>query len=647
MKKIFKYSLALLTMALGFTACSDSDDDSYKRGDWNAAGDYANIYFESSSSSVELDPADPTEYTFKVYRRNTANALSLQFEVTENTDNVFSVGSADFAAGDSVATVKATFPNAQVGKTYTLQVTTTDPSYVSYYSSGIQYTLDVTRVKWKDVGYYIDADGNKVEGMAMYTDDFITGFFGVDNVSWPVRLQERDDKKGYFRIINAYNEDYIYNEPGDWDTSKEYYIYIDATDPEKVFIPHYCETGINWGYGMISVSSMAGYYLAREKPEDAEDNYGTYKNGKITFPSGSLLISMADYQGGAFYSANGAAAFKLVVDPSKDLYEASVKKDFEWEKVFTGAFDSGQLGTSSEVTLYKGNITTKQDSCDVRFAEAYGVPYRMESPYAEGTDIYFCVRDGKVVVPEEIALQKTGINAVGTDVYMKINGNTSTFSPTVISLAATFQNEDASMVYGSAEEVLSNITYTQVATGTWNFSAMEESGSIPVGGIILSKRDDKEDVYRIDNFGAGYLTKDGVPVIFTWDTATNECILGDNYTGYDDANYGPLYVSDLSTYSSSNFPRETYANTYDEATKTFTFYIIYFVSEGYFGYGIETFTITPTAGSKLMAPSQNAGWKSLEFGHPKRNIKKQSQFVGKKSSPKMLKGQMSTTAWPM
>ena len=42
MNKIFKDSLALVTLALAFTACSDKDDDNYQNGDWNAAGNYAN-----------------------------------------------------------------------------------------------------------------------------------------------------------------------------------------------------------------------------------------------------------------------------------------------------------------------------------------------------------------------------------------------------------------------------------------------------------------------------------------------------------------------------------------------------------------------------------------------------------------------------
>ena len=635
MNKIFKYSLALVTLALGFTACSDKDDDNYQNGDWNAAGNYANLYFAETSSSIELDPADPTTVTIKVNRRNTSGPLSVNFDITENTDNVFTVGTANFADGAEEADIEVNFPEAQVGKTYNLTLSTTDPNYVSYYSADTRFQLDVTRVKWNDVGFYYDADGNKVTGWAMITDDFITTFFGVANVSFPTRIQERADSPGYFRLINTYHELYPYNDPGDWDDENDYYIYIDATDPDAVYIPHYCHSGVDWTYGEFLFSSLAGYYIKKEDFDKAADYYGTYKNGKITFPVNSLLFAMANYDDGGFYNANGSGAFKLVIDPDKDLYEASITKDFDWEKVFEGSFKSEQLGTNGVANLYKGVINTDKDGCDERFAAAYGTPYRIESPYAEGSDIYFCVRDGKILIPEEIEYQKTGLNAAGADVFMKISANNSSFTDRIITLAATFQNEDGSLVYGSAEEVLSNITYTKMGTGTWTFSALLEEGSAPVDGYILSKRDDKENVYRIEKFGAGFLTDEGVPLVFTWDRETNQCILGENYTGYDDASYGPLYVSDLPTYSPEDFTRESAPSFFDPETNTFSFALVYYVEAGYFGYGTETFTVTFDASAKVMA--KRKGFTIPKFGKPKHNIRHQDRFVGKKVSVKELK----------
>ena len=206
---------------------------------------------------------------------------------------------------------------------------------MSLYSEAPATKLTVTRVKWNDAGFYLDENGNKVEGMCMFTDDFVTGFFGVDNVSYPIKVQERSDKPGYFRLINVYGEAYVYNEPGDWDDSKDYFIYIDATNPKKVYIPHYCEVGMDWGYGMFSISSMAGYYISKGTPEKADDYYGTYANGKITFPKEALLINMASYSAN-FYNCNSAGMFTVVLDPTLNPYRADIKKDFDFSLDYEG-----------------------------------------------------------------------------------------------------------------------------------------------------------------------------------------------------------------------------------------------------------------------------------------------------------------------
>ena len=88
MKKLFKYTyLALVGMVATLVAsCSDS----YKydgRGTWDATDSYANIYFEITDSTLELDPADPTTVKIKVSRRNTQGALTVPFSILENTES--------------------------------------------------------------------------------------------------------------------------------------------------------------------------------------------------------------------------------------------------------------------------------------------------------------------------------------------------------------------------------------------------------------------------------------------------------------------------------------------------------------------------------------------------------------------------------
>lgn len=170
--------------------------------------------------------------------------------------------------------------------------------------------------EWHDVGFYYDEQGNKVEGWAMLTDDYVTALFEVGNQTFPVRIQERTDIPGLFRLVNAYSDNYPVNEPGEWHTDKDYYIIIDATNPNQVYIPDFCETGMEWGYGMFGIWSYAGYFKSKGYTDDDVRNYfGTYANGVITFPVDALLISLAEYEDGTLYYSNRNGLFKLVLDP--------------------------------------------------------------------------------------------------------------------------------------------------------------------------------------------------------------------------------------------------------------------------------------------------------------------------------------------
>lgn len=543
--KLNKLFFGLLGIAaLMFTACSDDDVD-YQRGAWDANANYADIYFQKSSNTIELDPVDPTSVTLEVYRRvqheytygkdsegndsviadkilTPLPALTVKLDITENTDNVFNVSDAIFAEGDTVAFINVSFPNAAEGIPYKLGLLATGADLVSSYSQSPATSLTVTRVKWNDVGFYLDENGNKVEGWCMFTDDYVTGFYGVDNVSYPIKVQERDDKKGYFRLVNVYHEDYPYNDPGDWDTSKDYYIYIDATNPKKVYIPHYCETGMSWSYGMFRISSMAGYYLARNDESSAEGYYGTYANGQITFPVGGLLISMAGYGTGGFYSCNDAGLFTVVIDPTLNPYRASVEKDFDYAIDYEGLFTSEKYGSATRVKLYKGTANNTTDDCDSVFAAEYGTPYYLESPYAEGYNLYFAAKDGEITIPEGYELQPTGDVAAGEDVYAKIS-TMSTIEEDLLTLIITFQNKSGSVVYGTAEEVLKHVSYTKdMVLGSFNYMATVNGNDYNLGTFTITEDPANENGVILKDF---YLEGSEVP-------GTVDLTMGKLYVGH-------------------------------------------------------------------------------------------------------------------
>lgn len=218
-----------------------------------------------------------------------------------------------------------------------------------------------TRFAMKTPGVYTavavsyDADGNPREaaytqfeysaaggpvwnslGIAQYTEGFIVGL-GVPTVTYNVEIQESEETPGLYRLVNPYGAAFPYNEDGDWDASKDYYLEINAQDAGGVYIQSQA-LGFDWGYGMFYASSMAGFYIEQGATLDEVKSMGicgTLADGVITFPSQTLLVAAEGLTGESWGYANiekdennqvieGAAPFKVVL-PSATKSSKSVK----------------------------------------------------------------------------------------------------------------------------------------------------------------------------------------------------------------------------------------------------------------------------------------------------------------------------------
>lgn len=152
-------------------------------------------------------------------------------------------------------------------------------------------------------------------GMAQYTDAIVGEAYGEDNETYDVEIQESVSSPGLYRLVNPYGEAFPLNTKGDWDATQDYYIEINAIDPQGVFITVQ-NTGLNWGDGNLYVYSQAAYALDEEGKSladvKAEGLCGTLNNGVITFPKKSLLFGFFE-SSSDFYSANESGDFKIVL----------------------------------------------------------------------------------------------------------------------------------------------------------------------------------------------------------------------------------------------------------------------------------------------------------------------------------------------
>ena len=180
-------------------------------------------------------------------------------------------------------------------------------------------------------------------GTATWTDSFFSVWFGADPVSYEVELQESQDTPGRYRLVNVYGEAFPYNEPGDWDDSKDYYLVINADDPDYVWM-EYFDSGCDWGYGDFLLVSDAGYYvyagnpieLVKSRAEDLGILFGTMEGGTVTFPAGCMLKAMAGYNGAVWYYGNQDEDYTITFNFDEAAVTAKAAKATA-KKQFTGS----------------------------------------------------------------------------------------------------------------------------------------------------------------------------------------------------------------------------------------------------------------------------------------------------------------------
>lgn len=197
--------------------------------------------------------------------------------------------------------------------TYTAQV----PGYHTVVA--VSFDADGNDYYWYYYWFYLDPAETGLTwtsiGKGTYTDDVIASTFSnLENLSWEVEIEQCNEDPTRIRMIYPYDGKYAMNDEGDWATDKSYDIEIRIPDDTHVYIRPQ-QMGVDWGYGMMSMASLAGYHIEYGTAIEDIDAamFGKYVDGVITFPEKSLLISMADRNGGGWYYANYNSAFKLVL----------------------------------------------------------------------------------------------------------------------------------------------------------------------------------------------------------------------------------------------------------------------------------------------------------------------------------------------
>lgn len=249
------------------------------------------IYFPSQKGTGDLQvgPEDAKSMTFMVRRTNTRGKVTVPVTIESNHPGVFSATEIVFEEDAPTASIDVFFPTIKQGIKYECTIKVEGDEYVSSYSSNATHlSFTVTCVKWNKLV------GDNGETTGRWRDGVFPEWFTVanPNLEQEVVIEEREDMPGYYRIFDVYSATYLTNMFQMNASSvclEQNYTYIDATNPEKVWIPTF-KTGVVMSaeYGEMTIAS----YVVENKEFDASISsvYGKMENGVITFPSGSLQM---------------------------------------------------------------------------------------------------------------------------------------------------------------------------------------------------------------------------------------------------------------------------------------------------------------------------------------------------------------------
>lgn len=351
MKTLYKI-LTLLTVVPFLVLSCKQKEEPYSPGaeeDENCYG----VYFPKQTIPSELDPSAELEFTIQVNRTNASGDITVPIVVKQD-EEVFEFGTLSFENGEEETELLVKFPKmTELNKEYSCTVSVEDPAYAKLYgTTTTDLTFTVSRVKWNDLEYTDPKTGEKITE-ATYVDDVLSTFFSVGNPAIKVKAQEHSQIPGYYRIESPYCEKYPYNDPGDWDDSKQYYLYFHAEDPDFVWIPRQ-ETGLDWGYGNVAIWSDAGWNIENDGKTLAEakqlGNGGTLFKGVIKFPAKAILMNMPNYSS-SWYFANNNGAFRLILP-------GGVETDYSWSIEQSGLSEDGIIPV---------NVTLGADIASVKY----------------------------------------------------------------------------------------------------------------------------------------------------------------------------------------------------------------------------------------------------------------------------------------
>lgn len=597
MKNIFKYSLALLTVILGFASCDSEKDENYQAASISGS----QVFFANDlQTKYEISP-DANSFAVTISRGAASGALNVPLKVTQSEGSIFNVPtSVSFADGEKDAKIVVTYDPTKIvyGDYATIKIEVADASMTTPYGlSSCQITAGVTA--WVDYG------------KGYYREDLISTWYSLGNPVYEVVIEKNTVKDGMYRIVNPYGKSYgnaISEALGgdDWadyyDYDNDYYMEIDASDPNSVYVlASKSGATIDPSSGMFGFSSMVAYYLSKGKTIDEikaanPEYFGTLKDGIITMPASSMLICEENYNDGAWYVGGKKGLFAVALP-------GSVIADYSLDVTYVGRYTSAENVDYARLEFTFG-------------PDVESVKYALVAPDGDVDATAAGIQDGSVEAAE-ISASGTAEVAYGASGKYTLVAVVYAGGEAVGVEAFTFKLQSS----GDTAE-----TWTAIFIGDYTYGAQNYStGSVLFGETVtdndltLYQSDSNPSRYRI----APLWNENEVGLVFEMDD--NGVITVDGVETGLVSSEGMIYATDFVTGELANMP-----SYYEEGV--FYFYLAYHLegdTQAGFAFEQDTFTLTAQA----QAAMKKAAKKFTVKKAAKRSSKR---FAAKKAVAKKI-----------
>ncbi|MBR1664882.1 MAG: hypothetical protein IJ699_01460 [Bacteroidaceae bacterium] len=586
MNKILKYSLMLLAVGCAFTACKDEDD---QRPIIPVEG--PQVFFSSElPETIELSKST-NSFSIPVTRVDSVGALTVPVTVTLPDGSIFTAPkSVTFADGQKTTNLVISYdPNAIVYGDYTdITVQIGDENVTTPYGNSA-FTFSAGATAWVSMG------------MATFRDDLVAGTYGADPITYEVEIEKNIVEDGIYRLVYPYGAGYPYNDPGDWDTTKDYYMLIDATDPDYVWVPAF-ETGLNWGDGPMSIGSFVQYFLDQGNSLDAikanvPEYFGTLENGVITFPEPKSFLAGFNGTYDTYYSNNrGMTAIAL---PGSRIADYTVKYEYLGRFIDTEGqyYVEGVPSLGEDIVSAKAALVTAETLEDVYAALVAG-------EYKDAVDVL----DGETF---RLPFDETGTY------YVLIIGFDEEGNP-VGELASKV---DA--VIETGEEPASSWEALYVGDYYYDLLSNPKENKFEIDeGLTLYRDAENHSLYKIEPWG------NGCSLQFILNEDNSITIPAGQPTGISGA-HGELFVTDIQTFSGNSEDYANYVSNYKDGV--FTFYTVFYNEQDRYGVGHDTFTLTGNAEVKKAVKVAKKGMAKPFFLNKMRVLAAQDKFDGRRT----------------